>query len=131
MKRLTLEDVLWMRQGEGIAARGHVPERAPFFQDHFPGFPVLPGVLSLELLKMTAEHYLRSNTQREGRYAVKKIQGVKFSTFLRPGDAWESRLELVASNERESEWSGKLLHQDRVAAQARLTLELTDEFRPS
>ena len=123
MKKLAVEHILWMKEGEGIAARGIVPEQAPFFQDHFPDFAVLPGVLSLELLKQTAECYLRSQTERDSQYAVRKVQGVKFSSFLRPGDPWESRLELVSASERQSEWTCRLLHQDRVAAVARLTLE--------
>ena len=55
-----IEKVDWLKKGEGIAAQGTVPQSAEFFQDHFPDFPVLPGVLMLEILKQTAETYLQS-----------------------------------------------------------------------
>ena len=110
------EKILWNRPGEGIAASGHVPVDAEFFQDHFPDFPVLPGVLSLDILKNTAESYLGK------KCSVIKADQVKFSSYLKPGDGWESELKLVAQNGADSQWNAKLTHQNKTAASAKFFL---------
>lgn len=110
------EKILWNRPGEGIAASGSVPADAEFFKDHFPDFPVLPGVLSLDILKKTAEVYLGK------KCSVSKVAQVKFSSYLKPGDGWESQLKLLARNGAESEWNAKLTHQNKTAASAKFFL---------
>lgn len=110
------EKILWNRAGEGIAASGKVPASAEFFQDHFPAFPVLPGVLSLDILKKTAEVYLGKKCR------VLKAANVKFSSYLKPGDDWESQLKLAAHNGADSEWDAKLTHQNKTAASAKIFL---------
>lgn len=133
MTTLALEKVLWRKPGEGIAACGRIPEKSEFFQDHFPGFPVLPGVLALEMLKQTAECYLESLTEGaestsikhalEGRhYFLKQIRATRFTKYLKPGDAWESRLILLETLGEESLWDAKLFHEGEVAVSAKLTL---------
>lgn len=110
------EKILWNRVGEGIAAIGKVPVDAEFFQDHFPDFPVLPGVLSLEILKKTAESYLSKKTR------VIKALNVKFVSYLKPGDEWESQLRLLSQNAAESRWDAKLFHQGKAAVSAKFFL---------
>ena len=75
MTTLSIERVLWVKEGEGIAACGRIPKESEFFKDHFPGFPVLPGVLALEMLKQTAERYLESLKDSLGQhYFLKQIR---------------------------------------------------------
>ncbi|MCM8775601.1 MAG: hypothetical protein NC930_04525 [Candidatus Omnitrophica bacterium] len=113
-----------MKPGEGIAASGHIPEQSEFFQDHFPGFPVLPGVLALEMLKKTAEHYLSvTNAEDQGYYFLKQIRATRFLTYLKPGDEWESRLHLMSSEGNQTRWKAELFHKGKVAVTAELTLE--------
>lgn len=119
-----LEEILWIKKGQGIAARGRIPEDSEFFKDHFPGFPVLPGVLALEMLKQTAEHYLRQSGKSEGyQFSIKKITGVKFSRYLKPGDEWESNLTFESEENNLVKWVGKLLYQGQVAVSAKMILE--------
>ncbi len=123
MESLAVEKVLWVHLGKGIAASGRIPKQSEFFQDHFPGFPVLPGVLALEMLKQTAEIYLNQiNEDNKKHYYLKRIFATKFSKYLMPGDEWESRLELVKDEADETQWSAKLLHGGKVAVSAQLIL---------
>jgi 3-hydroxyacyl-[acyl-carrier-protein] dehydratase len=114
--------ILSVKEGEGIKAAGILPEKAEFFQDHFPGFPILPGVLMLEILKRTADRYL-NRSEAVKKFAIQRVTRVRFSAYLKPGDAWESELQLASSHGNQSEWNGKLLFQGRLAASARLFLE--------
>jgi 3-hydroxyacyl-[acyl-carrier-protein] dehydratase len=124
VRSLGIEKVLWVKKGQGIAAQGQIPEDAEFFQDHFPGFPVLPGVLAIEMLRQTAEAYFRAISDGEtNRLKIKKVSAVKFSNYLKPGDAWESHLQFLAEDRKGSQWNARLLHRGQAAVRARLTLE--------
>lgn len=123
MSALAIEKVLWLKPGEGIAACGRIPQESEFFKDHFPDFPVLPGVLALEMLKQTAEKYLESLVTEPGQhYFLKQIRATRFTKYLRPGDEWESQLKLLKSVESDTEWDAKLFFQGEVAVSAKLTL---------
>ncbi|MBU9888954.1 MAG: 3-hydroxyacyl-[acyl-carrier-protein] dehydratase FabZ [Candidatus Omnitrophica bacterium] len=132
MTTLSIDKVLWIRPGEGIAACGRIPEESEFFKDHFPDFPVLPGVLALEMLKQTAERYLESLESEKGRhFFLKQIRATRFSKYLRPGDEWESRLVLVQSAGEDTVWDAKLLFRGEVAVSAKLTLARVKDPRTS
>ncbi len=123
------EEILWIRRDEGAAACGKVPEQAPYFQDHFPEFPVLPGVLSLEILKKTAEAYLKEFHPGK-KVSVREMKNVKFSSYLRPGDAWESQVRMVSEAGRITEWDVRLLYQNKTAVSARMILQITQDENP-
>lgn len=123
MTTLAVEKVLWIKEGEGITACGRIPHDSEFFRDHFPEFPVLPGVLALEMLKQTAEKYLASLSDASGQhFFLKQIRATRFTKYLRPGDEWESRLTLLQSSEDETTWDAKLYYHGDVAVSAKLTL---------
>lgn len=124
IKTLGVEKVLWAKAGEGIAASGVIPTEEEFFKDHFPGFPILPGVLSLEMFRITADLYLRQVGFEQRRFRITKIRGVKFSHYLKPGETWESHLSLIAQKETEFVWSAKMTHEGTIAVSARLTVEI-------
>jgi 3-hydroxyacyl-[acyl-carrier-protein] dehydratase len=132
MTKLAIEKVLWVKEGEGITACGRIPEDSEFFQDHFPGFPVLPGVLALEMLKQTAERYLDSLQSGTGQhYFLKQIRATRFTKYLRPGDEWESRLTLMQGTDEETTWDAKLYYHGEVAVSAKLTLAKVKNPQPS
>lgn len=105
-----------VEQGKGITATGTLSAQEEFLQDHFPDFPVLPGVLMIEILRQTAEKYF------EQPLRLTAVRNVKYSNFLRPGDVWESRMELAAEEGNASQWKGRLLKEGRAVCSAQLTL---------
>ena len=130
MKPLGIEEVLWVKPGEGIAATGHIPQDAEFFKDHFPGFPVLPGVLALEMLRISAEFYFRSQGIEDAALRMRRLSAVRFSKYLQPGDTWQSELLLKPGAEAPlSLWAGRLFCHGEVAVTARLELELIQKTR--
>ncbi|MBI3316400.1 MAG: hypothetical protein HYZ85_00145 [Candidatus Omnitrophica bacterium] len=118
-----IEKVFWAKKGKGISAAGQIPPDEEFFQDHFPGFPVLPGVLAIEMLRQSAELYFEITEPGHRRQlSLKKIKSAKFSHYLKPGDAWQSELELISEEEGKSVWNGRVLHQGRPAMAAAFEL---------
>lgn len=124
MGYLGIQKVVWLKPGEGIATSGVIPRDEEFFQDHFPGFPVLPGVLALEMLRQSVVWYyeqLKPETERSFR--IKKIRQVKFQEYLKPGDSWECRLELQSELQNTTTWKAGLTHEGKMAVKATLVLE--------
>ena len=121
---LGIQKVLWLKPGEGIATSGVIPKDEEFFQDHFPGFPVLPGVLALEMLRQSVEWYYEQVMPEVQRsFRIKKMRQVKFQDYLKPGDSWESRLELQSELQNVTTWKAVLRHHERIAVQATIVLE--------
>lgn len=108
--------ILEMQAGQVFSAAGRIPEQAEFFQDHFPGFPVLPGVLALEILKTGIEKCCGRKTK------LRRVENVKFSNYLRPGSEWESRLEVNEEKNGEIVWTARLSSGGKTAVSAKLVL---------
>ena len=69
----------------------------PFFQGHFPGHPVMPGVLVIEALAQTGGILTQLSHQAgaEGKlFYLVKIDNAKFSRMVVPGDRLELHVEL-------------------------------------
>lgn len=66
------------------------PPEAPFFEDHFPGFPVVPGVLLLEgMAQLSGKLIGYTVRKRRGDWPfpiLSMAHGVKFRRFVRPGE---------------------------------------------
>lgn len=85
------------------SASGRVtfPPETYFFADHFPGFPVVPGVILLEALAQLSGKLIGySVRQRRGDWPfpiLSMANGVKFRKFVRPGEEvrMETRLDLL------------------------------------
>jgi 3-hydroxyacyl-[acyl-carrier-protein] dehydratase len=109
---------LVQRQENSLTVQGQIESGEEFFQDHFPGFPVLPGVLMIEILRQSAKHYFPEACLR-----LAEMRNVRFANFLRPGDKWESRVEFLGGDENLSEWKGQLSSNGRPVCSARFKLQ--------
>ncbi len=67
-----------------------------YLGDHFPSFPVLPGVLMLEALTQSAAWLLQVRDDfRHGVVVLKEARNVRYGTFVAPGDALRVTVELM------------------------------------
>ena len=91
----------------------------PFFQGHFPEFPVMPGVLIIEALAQTACILGLKILKLEGKGSVyfTGIDGAKFRKPVVPGD--QLRLELMKIKQRKSlfRFEGKAFVDDKLATE--------------
>ena len=72
-----------------IRALKNVTMNEPFFQGHFPGHPVMPGVMILEAMAQAAgclAHLARGRDEEEKLYYLVKIDKARFSRIVVPGD---------------------------------------------
>jgi 3-hydroxyacyl-[acyl-carrier-protein] dehydratase len=93
---LLIDRVTDMEQGKWAEAVKCVTVNEPFFQGHFPGRPIMPGVLIMEALAQTGAVAILSEAENRGKLAV--FGGIKNCRFKRqvvPGDVLTLYCELT------------------------------------
>ena len=84
--KFELLDKIESLSDDRIVATKHVSLAEEYLQDHFPTFPVLPGVMMLEALTQAAGWLLHHRTKFAKSMAVlKEARNVKYGTFVAPG----------------------------------------------
>ena len=119
---LLVDRVLEITPRVSIKALKNVTMNEPFFQGHFPDFPVMPGVLIIEALAQTAALLTFSEAKAENAiYYFAGIDGARFKKPVLPGD----QLIMTAILEREKagiyKFQVKATVNDELAAEANIT----------
>ena len=92
---LLIDEVLELTPGVGAVARKHVREDEWYLAGHFPGRPVMPGVLIVEALAQTGAVAVLSEEENRGRLALfAGIDDCRFKRIVEPGDTLELRCDL-------------------------------------
>lgn len=95
---LLVDRVLEFIPRQSITAIKNVTINEPFFQGHFPDFPVMPGVLIIEALAQTAALLTFTEKKEDNAvYYFAGIDGARFKKPVLPGD----QLVMVATYQRE------------------------------
>ncbi|MCX7569523.1 3-hydroxyacyl-ACP dehydratase FabZ [Tumebacillus sp. DT12] len=82
--------------GERAVGIKNVTINEPFFQGHFPGYPVMPGVLIVEALAQVGAVAMLSKEENKGRLAFfAGIDGCRFRGQVRPGDTLRLEVEIT------------------------------------
>lgn len=93
--------VLACEPGESIAAELDVAAGLPLFAGHFPGHPVLPGVIIMEALAQAASFCILVGRKAEGSVGfLTGIDRAKFRRQVQPGDTVRLEARIVKSSSR-------------------------------
>ena len=127
---LFVDRIIEMEEGKWIVGIKNVTINETFFQGHFPGEPVMPGVLIIEALGQTAGvlAYRAVGKEAEGKGVyLMSINRVKFRRPVLPGD--QLRLELDVVKHRGMIWvfQGKAFVGDQLAVEAELMATIMDK----
>jgi len=92
-----LVDRVIEKDNKKIKAIKNVTMNEPFFQGHFPGAPVMPGVLQIEGMAQAAGILLSNLVENHADYIIyfMTIDNVKFRAPVVPGDVLEYNMEVV------------------------------------
>jgi len=125
---LLIDRVVEFKENERIVALKNVTINEPFFQGHFPGVPIMPGVLIIEAMAQ-AGGVLVFRTQMNRAEKLVLFIGIERARFrkpVRPGD--QLRLEMVVDRikSRVGRLKGKAYVEGAVVAEAEVMFSLVD-----
>jgi len=96
MRFRQLDKITELVLGERIVAVRHVRADEDYLRDHFPLFPVMPGVLMLEALFQASCWLVRATEEFENSVLVlKEARNVKFADFMEPNQTLEITAEII------------------------------------
>ncbi|MGK2906362.1 MAG: 3-hydroxyacyl-ACP dehydratase FabZ [Desulfuromonadales bacterium] len=126
---LLVDRIIAFETGKRIVGIKNVTINEPFFQGHFPGHPIMPGVLILEAMAQVGGVYaILANEVGENQvpYFV-GIDNAKFRKPVVPGDVVQLDLELLKVRRGIYTFEGKATVEGKLAAQAELRATFADK----
>lgn len=124
MRFSLLDRITSLQAGESIEATKSLSLAEEYLADHFPGFPVEPGVLMVESMVQAGAWLLRYT--HDFQYSVvllKQARAVKFNSFLRPGQTLLVKAQVHKAGETEYTLKASGTVDGESTVSARLTLE--------
>ena len=123
--RFSLVDrVIELDPGRSVTAIKNVSLAEEYLGDHFPGYPVLPGVLMLECLVQAGAWLMRSTEDfRYSTILLKQAKALRYNNFVRPGQTLTVTATVHNRGERQYVFKGNGTVDGNSAVNARLTLE--------
>jgi 3-hydroxyacyl-[acyl-carrier-protein] dehydratase len=131
MRFILIDKIVSIESGRRIKAVKNVSLSEEYLADHFPTFPVLPGVLLLEGLIESASWLVRQTENfAHSMILLEQARNVKYKSFLAPGSQIEYTVEAKTIEENVSSFTGFGITQDERIVEARFGLRhfnLADE----
>lgn len=125
--RFELIDRVLERGPDRLVAVKNVTSAEEYLADHFPGFPVLPGVMMLETLVqagrlLVAGPDVALNAQEGPNLILAEVRNVRYGNMVRPGQTLKVEVTLRGKDERGYDMNGVGSVDDQVAVQGRFRL---------
>jgi 3-hydroxyacyl-[acyl-carrier-protein] dehydratase len=128
---LLIDRVVDLTRKQRIVALKNVSANEPFFAGHFPGFPIMPGVLIVEAMAQAGGALLLTEvSDRNDKLMV--FTGIERARFRRPvvpGDQLRIEVEVLAWRQTAVRMQGKAYVGEKLAAEAVVTCQLVDRAR--
>ena len=117
--------------GERLIALKNMTINEPFFQGHFPGQPVMPGVLSLEIMAQAGSFLMLSQVEDplSTNMFFSSVGKTKFRKPIVPGDQLKVHMTLVKKKLNLCKFHGVCKVDDEIVAEAFFSANLVDRVR--
>lgn len=126
---LLVDRVVELVLGERISAVKAVTMNEPYFQGHFPGRPIMPGVMQIEALAQAAGVLAMESLGLAGSGKLvyfMSIDNAKFRTPVEPGCLLHLNVEFTQISKRACRFAGKAMIGEKVASQADFMAMIAD-----
>ncbi|NCT68693.1 MAG: 3-hydroxyacyl-ACP dehydratase FabZ [Rhodanobacteraceae bacterium] len=121
---LLLDRIVALEPGKRVTALKNVTINEPFFQGHFPGHPVMPGVLIVEAMAQAAGVMIKLSVPHEAAkpavFYLVKVDNARFNRTVVPGDQLRLEVEHKRSMRNMSQFQGRAFVGDQLAAEAEM-----------
>lgn len=128
---LLVDEVVEILPRERIVALKHVRAEEPYFAGHFPGAPVMPGVLIIEALAQAGALLLfREVPDRQNKLVFfAGIDEARFRAPVFPGDTLRLEVEVISWRSTRSKMNARAYVGDKLASEAVLMATMVDRAR--
>jgi 3-hydroxyacyl-[acyl-carrier-protein] dehydratase len=123
MRFVLIDRIVELNSGKSLVAVKNLSLGEEYLADHFPGFPVMPGVLMLEALAQAGAWLIRDLEDFANSVVLlKQARTIKYGSFVEPGRQLQLQVELTAHGDRESSFKGVGLIDGQEMVKGRFTL---------
>lgn len=123
MKFILIDKIVSLNSGKDITATKSVSLAEEYLGDHFPTFPVLPGVLLLQGIIEAASWLVREHQDfSNSMVLLEQTRNVKYKSFAAPGMKIEYRAEAKTIEDNMSSFKGEGVCGDKPIVEAKITL---------
>jgi 3-hydroxyacyl-[acyl-carrier-protein] dehydratase len=122
---LLIDKILEFKPEENIViAQKNVSFNEPFFQGHFPGVPVMPGVLILEALAQTGAILVYKRGYHDKIAVLLNIKNAKFRNPVVPGDILRLEAQATLLSSKGGKFKMRALNGDKIAVETEMSFGL-------
>lgn len=108
-----------------IRTRLEVPDESPVFDGHFPGFPLVPGVMLIESMAQASGYMILGAANYKRMPFLAAVKSAKFRTAVLPGQTIEAEAEMVQDGSGYAVTDALIKHNGRTIAESQLTFRVT------
>ena len=125
---LLIDRVIEIERKKRIVALKNVSANEPYFMGHFPGYPIMPGVLMVEAIAQAGGALLLTEVpDRHGKLMVfTGIEKAKFRKPVTPGDQLRIEVEVIVWRSNAVKMQGQVYVGDKLACEALVTCQLVN-----
>ena len=124
MRFVLIDRITDLKPGQSLTAVKNLSLAEEYLADHFPGFPVMPGVLMLEALTQAAAWLIRDMEDfAHSVIVLKKAKMIKYGSFVEPGRQLELKVTLVNAGEREATFKAEGTIEGQSMVKGQITLD--------
>ena len=122
--KFDLIDKVIARDAQTLSAVKNVSAAEEYLGDHFPRFPILPGVMMLEALVQAGRHFAAGADDPPPRpLVVAEVRNVRYSGMVRPGETLSLEVKLRKRDGHRYDFQGTGSVEGRAAVTGRFALE--------
>lgn len=123
MRYRQLDKIIELVPGERIVASRELHKDEDYLRDHFPLFPVMPGVMMLEALFQASMWLIHATDNFEhAMLTLDEVRNVKFADFMQPGQVLTVTVEWEKSDENSVKVKANGMRGDTLAVSGRLVI---------
>ena len=114
MRCLLTDKITKCEKKASITGIKNVTMSENFLADHFPGFPVMPGVLQLEAVSQLGSWLVFASSEHKKKARLSSVKSIKYKEFVVPGDQMRIEIKIRAYEETEAQFDAEIYVADKL-----------------